>query len=130
MKIQQTSGLSTCHDLLSLFDAKYDRVIGFNQFQCIFRPDEMPKSEHRDTSCPVTPIERYNKTRKHRWPDAIGIGFPKCGTGTMGFIDCHSKIVFREAEPYFWNSWARVKKVFAMNLCQKIISAKVQLLIT
>ena len=74
----------------------------------LFRIDEMPESEHRDTSCPVTPIGRYEKPRRHRWPDAIGIGFPKCGTGAMGFIDCHSKIVFREAEPYFWNSWIRV----------------------
>ena len=71
----------------------------------------MPESEHRDTSCPVTPIERYQKPRRHRWPDAIGIGFPKCGTGAMGFIDCHSKLVFREAEPYFWNSWIRVSNI-------------------
>ena len=33
----------------------------------------------------------------------VGIGFPKCGTGSLAFFDCHSKIVFREAEPDFWD---------------------------
>lgn len=64
----------------------------------------MPLSDHRDTACPKTPKSRFEKTLVQRWPDAVGIGFPKCGTGTLGFIDCHSKLVFREAEPYFWNS--------------------------
>ena len=33
----------------------------------------------------------------------VGIGFPKCGTGSLAFFDCHPKIVFREAEPDFWD---------------------------
>lgn len=65
--------------------------------------EEMALSEHRDTACPRTPNDRFKKELIQRWPDAIGIGFPKCGTGTLGFIDCHSKLVFRESEPAFWN---------------------------
>ena len=37
------------------------------------------------------------------WSDVVGIGFPKCGTGSLAFFDCHSKIIFREAEPDFWD---------------------------
>ena len=58
---------------------------------------ELPVNQRRDTACPLT---RVNETRKRvkRWPDIIGIGAPKCGTGTIAFFDCHSSIVFREAE--------------------------------
>ena len=59
---------------------------------------------HLDTSCPLTIKSRLNKTLVHRWPDAIGIGFPKCGTSVMDFIDCHPKLVFRSSEPYYWAS--------------------------
>ena len=68
---------------------------------------EMPYREHRDTACPLTPKDRFKKKLIKRWPDAIGIGFPKCGTGALGFIDCHSKFVFRESEPAFWNQPSR-----------------------
>ena len=58
---------------------------------------ELPVNQRRDTACPLT---KFNETRKRvkRWPDIIGIGAPKCGTGTIAFFDCHSNIVFREAE--------------------------------
>ena len=58
---------------------------------------ELPVNQRRDTACPLT---KFNETRKRvkRWPDIIGIGAPKCGTGTIAFFDCHSSIVFREAE--------------------------------
>jgi len=69
---------------------------------------EMPLSGHRDTACPMTHTERSTKKLTKKWPDAIGIGFPKCGTGTLGFLDCHSKFVFRNSEPYFWNKQKRI----------------------
>ena len=36
---------------------------------------------------------------KIRFPDAIGIGIAKSGTGSLAFLDCHSKIRFRAYEP-------------------------------
>ena len=62
---------------------------------------EMPLSDHRDSACPFTPSETK---RIERYPDFVSIGFPKCGTGTLAFFDCHSKIVFRESEAAFFNS--------------------------
>jgi len=35
-------------------------------------------------------------------PNAIGIGMPKCSTGTLAFLDCHPNIAFRAAEPSFF----------------------------
>ena len=32
---------------------------------------------------------------RHRIPDVIGIGFAKCGTGALAFLDCHPDITFR-----------------------------------
>jgi len=59
---------------------------------------------HLDTACPLTPNVRKEKSKTHRWPDGIGIGFPKCGTSAISFIDCHPRFVFRDSEPYFWAS--------------------------
>ena len=63
---------------------------------------EMPEDQRRDTACPKTLIKI--ETRMTKLPDVIGIGFPKCGTGTLAFLDCHSKIVFREAEGMLWHN--------------------------
>ena len=59
-----------------------------------------------DTSCPVQ-IRDYPKWDPpiKRWPDAIGFGFGKCGTGALAFLDCHPKIVFRTLEPDFFNHY-------------------------
>ena len=54
-------------------------------------PFELPDDQRRDTSCPMTLVKK-NQVRIKRWPDIIGVGFPKCGTGTMAFLDCHSDI--------------------------------------
>ena len=46
------------------------------------------------TGCPVT-ISKYSDEEKvKRYPDAIGIGFAKSGTGTMAYFDCHPDIVY------------------------------------
>ena len=46
------------------------------------------------TGCPVT-ISKYSEDEKiKRYPDAIGIGFAKSGTGTMASFDCHPNIVY------------------------------------
>jgi len=58
---------------------------------------ELPVDQRRDTACPLTMLNETSR-RVKRWPDIIGIGAPKCGTGTIAFFDCHSSIVFREAE--------------------------------
>ena len=41
---------------------------------------ELPEDQRRDTACPYT---FRNETRKRikRWPDIIGVGIAKCGTG-------------------------------------------------
>jgi hypothetical protein len=62
----------------------------------------MPVGDHRDTACPYTKLSKSK--RIERYPDFIAIGMPKCGTGTLAFFDCHSKIVFRESEAEFFNS--------------------------
>ena len=41
-------------------------------------PSELPVDQRRDTACPYT---LKNEKRIKRWPDIIGIGAPKCGTG-------------------------------------------------
>ena len=41
-------------------------------------PSELPVDQRRDTACPYT---LKNEKRVKRWPDIIGIGAPKCGTG-------------------------------------------------
>jgi len=64
---------------------------------------ELPANQRRDTACPVTRVK--NKNRVKRWPDIIGVGFPKCGTGTLAFLDCHDDIVFREAEGMLWHKY-------------------------
>lgn len=57
-----------------------------------------------DTACPVQ-IRNFTKNSQpyKRWPDAIGFGFGKCGTGSLAFLDCHPSIVFRKLEPSFFN---------------------------
>ena len=46
---------------------------------------ELPEDQRRDTACPYT---FRNETRKRiqRWPDIIGLGIPKCGTGRLWII--------------------------------------------
>ena len=53
--------------------------------------------ETTDTSCPIK-IKESKMERKHRIPDAIGIGVAKCGTGSLMFLDCHPNVVFRDME--------------------------------
>jgi len=76
----------------------------------------VPLSRHRDTACPKT--LKSVTGRISRYPDVIGIGFPKCGTSTLGFIDCHSKMVFREAEPYYFNNYSKQTPKVA-NICHE-----------
>ncbi|CAG5078247.1 Oidioi.mRNA.OKI2018_I69.PAR.g8940.t1.cds [Oikopleura dioica] len=54
----------------------------------------------QDTSCPLAQNE---KGRIDKMPNLIAVGFGKCGTGSLSFLDCHSQIVFRFVEPAF--SW-------------------------
>ena len=43
---------------------------------------ELPENQRRDTACPYT-FKNETRERKKRWPDLIGIGAPKCGTGPL-----------------------------------------------
>ena len=46
------------------------------------------------TGCPIT-VSRYSPSQKiKRFPDAIGVGFAKSGTGTLSILDCHPDIVY------------------------------------
>ena len=42
--------------------------------------------------------------RIEKWPNIVTIGFSKCGTGALAFIDCHPDIVFRLVEPSVFNN--------------------------
>lgn len=53
--------------------------------------EDIPLSYRRDTACLKTPNSRFDKKLIEKWPDAVGIGFPKCGTSTLSFLDCHSR---------------------------------------
>ena len=53
----------------------------------------------------MTRVKDETNRRTKRWPDIIGVGFPKCGTGTLAFLDCHDDIVFREAEGMLWHKY-------------------------
>ena len=64
---------------------------------------------HLNTACPLTSKYRLSQPLQQRWPDAIGIGFPKCSTSATSFIDCHSKFVYRNGEPYFWTDPNKMK---------------------
>ena len=43
---------------------------------------ELPLDQRRDTACPYT-LKNETRKRINRWPDIIGIGAPKCGTGLL-----------------------------------------------
>ena len=43
---------------------------------------ELPKDQRRDTACPYT-YRNQTRNRIKKWPNIIGIGAPKCGTGTL-----------------------------------------------
>ena len=43
---------------------------------------ELPPDQRRDTACPFT-FKNETRKRIQRWPDIIGIGIPKCGTGRL-----------------------------------------------
>lgn len=43
----------------------------------------------QDTSCPLAQNE---KGRIDKMPNLIAVGFAKCGTGSLSFLDCHSQI--------------------------------------
>ena len=61
-------------------------------FTGLWGPHEViPLSYRRDTACVKTPYSRFYKKLTEKWPDAVGIGFPKCGTSTLSFLDCHSR---------------------------------------
>ena len=43
---------------------------------------ELPEDQRRDTACPYT-FKNETRKRIQRWPDIIGLGIPKCGTGRL-----------------------------------------------
>ena len=43
---------------------------------------ELAEDQRRDTACPYT-LKNDTRQRIQRWPDIIGIGDPKCGTGSL-----------------------------------------------
>ncbi|CAG5105391.1 Oidioi.mRNA.OKI2018_I69.chr1.g2090.t1.cds [Oikopleura dioica] len=57
----------------------------------------------RETACPVQ-IRRSLEPLERRVPDVVGIGFAKCGTGTLQFLDCHPRVTMRSTEPKIYNS--------------------------
>ena len=48
---------------------------------------ELPKNQRRDTACPFT-YKNETRIRIKKWPDIIGIGAPKCGTGKLQSHQC------------------------------------------
>jgi len=62
-----------------------------------------------DHACPMT--IRSSGNLRHRVPDVIGIGFAKCGTGALAFLDCHPDITFRTTEPRFFSKEAMLDNI-------------------
>ena len=74
-----------------------------SRFKANFKPNEPLSTEIMDkarddeittaTTCPM--VIRKETEQVHRLPDVIVIGFEKCGTGTVSFLDCHPDVVYR-----------------------------------
>ena len=52
-------------------------------------------------ACPVE-IRKSLEPLEKRLPDVVGVGFAKCGTGTLQFLDCHPGVTMRSSEPKFY----------------------------
>ena len=75
-----------------------------SRFKANFKPNEPLSTEIMDkarddeitmaTTCPMV-IRKETEEQVHRLPDVIVIGFEKCGTGTVSFLDCHPDVVYR-----------------------------------
>jgi len=63
-----------------------------------------------DHACPYT-IRSSTETPRHRVPDVIGVGFAKCGTGALAFLDCHPHVTFRTTEPRFFTKEAMLDRI-------------------
>ena len=74
------------------------------------------KSILGETSCPyqIRSTSNPQKERK-RFPDAIGIGIAKSGTGSIAFLDCHSQIRFRALEPSVFKANPFEKQFFSIQ---------------
>ena len=56
-------------------------------------------------------IFKSSKPKVKRVPDVVGIGFAKCGTGALGFLDCHPRATFRTTEPRFFDQESRLSEI-------------------
>ena len=64
------------------------------------------------TACPAI-IRKSKLDRVHRLPDVISIGYDKCGTETLSFLDCHPSIVYRAFEFDFFNNETIIDGIIA-----------------
>ncbi|CAG5108214.1 Oidioi.mRNA.OKI2018_I69.chr1.g3688.t1.cds [Oikopleura dioica] len=64
----------------------------------------------KHSSCPFT-IRSSNKTQKSRFPDVLGIGMAKCGTGSLSFLGCHPQIVYTHGELRFFSNPSNAQKI-------------------
>jgi len=75
------------------------------EFTQIKREEPRDKAYYNDKlldhACPMT--IRGSGLLRRKIPDVIGIGFAKCGTGALAFLDCHPDITFRTTEPRFFS---------------------------
>ncbi|CAG5113511.1 Oidioi.mRNA.OKI2018_I69.chr2.g7615.t1.cds [Oikopleura dioica] len=65
-------------------------------------------------ACPME-IRRSTQTLRNRVPDIIGIGFAKCGTGALAFLDCHPSATFRTNEPRFFDKESVLDDIINAN---------------
>jgi len=65
-------------------------------------------------ACPME-IRRSEKIKRSRVPDIIGIGFAKCGTGALAFLDCHPSATFRTNEPRYFDKESVLDDIIAAN---------------
>lgn len=60
-----------------------------------------------DTAC-LAVLRTSTLQRERRLPDFVAVGYQKCGTETLSFLDCHPNIVYRAWEsPIFTNKTFR-----------------------
>jgi hypothetical protein len=122
-KSELTSGY--IHDTAKIRKFLLQKIPGFNVSHGYVPKKGLKIPEiyinRQDTSCPLAQNENR---RIDKMPNLIAVGFAKCGTGSLSFLDCHSQIgksyknpvvesrfilVFRFVEPSFFGNSEKLR---------------------
>ena len=108
-----------------------------SRFKANFKPNEPLSTEIMDkarddeittaTTCPMV-IRKETEEQVHRLPDVIVIGFEKCGTGTVSFLDCHPDVVYRSVILYFVHQFCTIITLYLGNNCKCLIMSIIKII--